>query len=179
MLPEPSCASISGRGQQGWSLPSPAKRWADRMLIQISSKFLKLVVFWNPQDLLLLMDTQIFKIDASWAEKLTKTRVSFLLTPSVDWWTGNRNFHMIVILVTHILTANNKDMRRSQITHFRCLPIANFISNFCNCSKILFGLLKRPTNSNFNIWMRLGGGGHNTWGCWLASQAWCDTGLSL
>ena len=121
------------------------------MLIQISSKFLKLVVFWNPQDLLLLMGTQIFKIDASWAEKLTKTRVSFLLTPSVDWWTGNRNFHMIVILVTHILTANNKDMQRSQITHFRCLPIANFISNFCNCAKILFGLLKRPTNSNFNI----------------------------
>ena len=27
--------------------------------------------------------TEIFKIDASWAEKLTKTRVQFLLTPSV------------------------------------------------------------------------------------------------
>ena len=33
-------------------------------------------VFWNPQDLLLLMGTEIFKIDASWPEKLTKTRGS-------------------------------------------------------------------------------------------------------
>ena len=29
-------------------------------------------VFWNPWDLLLKMATEIFKIDASWAEKLTK-----------------------------------------------------------------------------------------------------------
>ena len=29
------------------------------------------------------MGTEIFKIDASWAEKLTKTRVQFLLTPTV------------------------------------------------------------------------------------------------
>ena len=28
--------------------------------------------------------TEIFKIDASWAEKLTKTRVSFLMNPTVD-----------------------------------------------------------------------------------------------
>ena len=35
-------------------------------------------VFWNPQDLLLLMDTDIFKI-----EKLTKTRVSKILSPTV------------------------------------------------------------------------------------------------
>ena len=30
-----------------------------------------------------MMGTEIFKIDASWAEKLTKTRVSFLMTPTV------------------------------------------------------------------------------------------------
>ena len=30
-----------------------------------------------------MMGTEIFKIDASWAEKLTKTRVQFLLTPTV------------------------------------------------------------------------------------------------
>ena len=29
------------------------------------------------------MGTAIFKIDASWAQKLTKTRVSYLLTPNV------------------------------------------------------------------------------------------------
>ena len=46
-------------------------------------KFCKSGVFWNPQDLLLMMGTEIFKIDASWAEKLTKTRVSFLMTPTV------------------------------------------------------------------------------------------------
>ena len=32
-----------------------------------------------------MMGTEIFKIDASWAEKLTKTRVQFLLTPTVQW----------------------------------------------------------------------------------------------
>ena len=31
-----------------------------------------------------MMGTEIFKIDASWAQKLTKTRVSFLMTPTVD-----------------------------------------------------------------------------------------------
>ena len=46
-------------------------------------KLYRLGVFWNPQDLLLMMGTEIFKIDASWAEKLTKTRVSFLMTPTV------------------------------------------------------------------------------------------------
>ena len=30
-----------------------------------------------------MMGTEIFKIDSSWAEKLTKTRVSFLMTPTV------------------------------------------------------------------------------------------------
>ena len=30
-----------------------------------------------------MMGTEIFKIDASWAEKLRKTRVPFLMTPSV------------------------------------------------------------------------------------------------
>ena len=30
-----------------------------------------------------MIGTEIFKIDASWAEKLTKTRVQFLLTPTV------------------------------------------------------------------------------------------------
>ena len=40
-------------------------------------------VFWNPQDLLLMMGTEIFNFDASLAEKLTKTRVSFLAAPTV------------------------------------------------------------------------------------------------
>ena len=31
-----------------------------------------------------MMGTEIFKIDAPWAEKLTKTRVSFLTAPTVD-----------------------------------------------------------------------------------------------
>ena len=30
-----------------------------------------------------MMGTDIFEIDASWGEKLTKTRVQFLLTPTV------------------------------------------------------------------------------------------------
>ena len=35
-----------------------------------------------------MMGTEIFKMDASWAEKLTKRRVQFLLTPTVDVLTG-------------------------------------------------------------------------------------------
>ena len=31
-----------------------------------------------------MMGTEIFKIDASWAEKLKKTRVSFLTAPTVN-----------------------------------------------------------------------------------------------
>ena len=31
-----------------------------------------------------MMGTEIFEIDASWAEKWTKTRVSFLSAPTVD-----------------------------------------------------------------------------------------------
>ena len=31
----------------------------------------------------LMMGTEVFKIDAPWAEKLRKTRVSFLMNPSV------------------------------------------------------------------------------------------------
>ena len=30
-----------------------------------------------------MMGTEIFEIDASWAEKLRKTRVPFLMTPTV------------------------------------------------------------------------------------------------
>ena len=36
---------------------------------QISCKLCKLGVFWNPQDLLLMMGTEILKIDAEMAEK--------------------------------------------------------------------------------------------------------------
>ena len=32
-------------------------------------------MFWNPQDLLYMMVTEIIEIDAAWTEKLTKTRV--------------------------------------------------------------------------------------------------------
>ena len=31
-----------------------------------------------------MMGTEIFKIDAPWAEELTKTRVSFLMNPTVS-----------------------------------------------------------------------------------------------
>ena len=48
-----------------------------------SSKLCKLGVFWNPQDLLSMMGSDIFDIDKSWAEKLMKTRVSFLAAPTV------------------------------------------------------------------------------------------------
>merc|ERR1712197_223229 len=63
-------------------------------LPQLGPKLLKLYrlgVFWNPQDLLLMMGTEIFKIDASWVEKLTKTRVSFLTAPTVNIKLGHRH----------------------------------------------------------------------------------------
>ena len=52
-------------------------------ITQTSKLANKLGVYWNRKDILLMMGTEIFKIDASWAEKLTKTRVQFLLTPTV------------------------------------------------------------------------------------------------
>ena len=47
-----------------------------QLKLQFSQPFLH-------QDLLLMMGTEIFKIDASWAENLTKTRVPFLMIPTV------------------------------------------------------------------------------------------------
>ena len=58
-------------------------------------KLYRLGVFWNPQDLLLMMGTEIFKIDASWAEKLTKTRVQFLLTPTVGDFFSEQHFSIM------------------------------------------------------------------------------------
>ena len=41
-----------------------------------------------------MMDTEILKIDASGAEKSTKMRVQFLLTPTVDMKLGGQhNYH--------------------------------------------------------------------------------------
>ena len=54
-------------------------------------KFSKLGVFWNPEDLLLMRGTEIFKIDASWAEKLMKTRVSKIIAPTVDKQLASKN----------------------------------------------------------------------------------------
>ena len=66
-------------------------------------------VFWNPQDLLLMMGTEIFNFDASLAEKLTKTRVSFLTAPtvisinnlwsprSVPMWMRVYSWHMVIV----------------------------------------------------------------------------------
>ena len=45
-----------------------------------------------------MMGTEIFKIDASWAEKLTKTRVQFLMTPTVDVRPVN-----IFVIIIHCL----------------------------------------------------------------------------
>ena len=60
-------------------------------------------MFWNPQDLLLMMGTEIFKIDASLAEKLMKTRVSFLMTPTVSRREigTRRNYHQGRAAIRH------------------------------------------------------------------------------
>ena len=57
----------------------------DLVLGPKASKLHILGMFWNLQDLLFLMGTEIFKIDASWAEKLNKTRVSKILSPTVGF----------------------------------------------------------------------------------------------
>ena len=41
-------------------------------------------MFWNPQDLLMKMATEILKIDASWAEEFMKKSEQILMTPTVD-----------------------------------------------------------------------------------------------
>ena len=47
------------------------------------------------------MGTEIFKIDASWAEKLTKTRVSILMTPTVNCCV---KLQLFLIFQEHVLT---------------------------------------------------------------------------
>ena len=42
--------------------------------LKIAMTLLNLLgMFWNPQELLLMMGKEIFQIDASWDEKFTKT----------------------------------------------------------------------------------------------------------
>ena len=52
-----------------------------------------------------MMVTEIFKIDASWAEKLTKARVKFLLTPTVIELTKYFGFRTFV---TWVYSRRNK-----------------------------------------------------------------------
>ena len=80
-------------------------------------KLYKLGVFWNPQDLLLMMGTEIFKIDASWAEKLTKTRVSFLTAPTVFYTkrfiksNGYDSYYLMLMWLQRILLVCWKILR--------------------------------------------------------------------
>ena len=48
----------------------------------------------------------IFKIDASWAEKLTKMRVSFLMTPTV--WV--LEMASVAVAPLHSITIRNKNI---------------------------------------------------------------------
>ena len=78
-------------------------------------------MFWNPQDLFAMMGTEIFKIYAPWAEKLTKTRVLFLMAPTVF-------IHYIRVLVRcHFL----KFMLFMQEKH-------NSIADLCSATYLLF-----------------------------------------
>ena len=56
-----------------------------------------------------MMGTEIFKIDASWAEKLTKTRVSFLMTPTVGLLIA------LLFLITEIPYQNRIHMLSNKI----------------------------------------------------------------
>ena len=53
-----------------------------------------------------MMETEIFKIGASWAKKLTKTRVQFLLTPSVVYIYWNKNIFRLVNIFNSISDDN-------------------------------------------------------------------------
>ena len=50
-----------------------------------------------------MMGTEILKIDASWAEKLTKTRVSILMTPTVGFCNRGSRVHLEHIMLTTAL----------------------------------------------------------------------------
>ena len=56
------------------------------------------------------MGTEIFKIDAPWAEKLTKTIVSFLLTPTVNtrtiWHTRLTNTEKLMYVLWYVKALN-------------------------------------------------------------------------
>ena len=63
--------------------------WETLIFLKSAITWLKIMrvggvlVFWTPQDLPLMMGTEIFNIDTSWAEKLMKTRVPFSTAPTV------------------------------------------------------------------------------------------------
>ena len=52
---------------------------------QILCKLCKLGVFWNPQELLLMMGTEILKINASRAELFTKNKCANLNDPNCSY----------------------------------------------------------------------------------------------
>ena len=47
------------------------------------------------------MGTEIFKIDGAWAEKLTKTRVSFLTAPTV--------YHILINIQLYLSETSEKE----------------------------------------------------------------------
>ena len=69
-------------------------------------------VFWNPQDLLYLMVTDIIEIDTPWAEKWTETRVSFLSAPTVTNWLTNWLTNIVHhnLLVCFLLKTTHKNL---------------------------------------------------------------------
>ena len=75
-----------------------------------------------------MMDTEIFKIDAPWAEKLRKTRVSFLSAPtvgvlSIEMDLEKYYFAMAFDLTIITLNCNDYDMiffLRSLVDHWHC-----------------------------------------------------------
>ena len=80
-------------------------------------------MFWNPQDLLYMMATEIIEIDASWAEKWTKTGVPFLSAPTVD--------NTVTLYNSVKMLPDESSLAISTSSYIFSIPINNADTEYC------------------------------------------------
>ena len=84
-----------------------------------------------------MMDTDIFRIDASWAEKLTKTRFSFLTAPE----TTVQRQTAITITIIHIQFLRPQDGESQYIASYGPVTPGNnqgFVSGSRGCQHVSY-----------------------------------------
>ena len=82
-------------------------------------------MFWNPQDLLLMMATELIEIDAAWAEKWTKTRVPFLSAPTVKMIAYYRQTNLLNHHIFRPTDRNSDSLLGTFVTMYTRIPFTD------------------------------------------------------